>query len=326
MRQLVSNFSNQLREALSIGQSADLKPSNTKFNNVLITGIGGSGIGGTIISELIAQHVNIPIVVNKDYSIPNFVDENTLVITSSFSGNTEETLSAFELAQTKGAEIACISSGGKLLDVAKEKSFNYIQLPMGKSPRAMLSYSITQFFVLFEHYGLIDNYYVDDIQKTIALVDSEEENIIAEADTIATLIQDKMPIIYATQEYEGMAIRFRQQINENAKMLCWHQAIPEMNHNELVGWTEKNETLAVLFFRNDTDFGKNQKRIEISKTVIAKYTPHIKEVWSKGDSIIQRTLYFIHLCDWVSVLLSDKRSVDPIEVRVIDYLKSELAK
>lgn len=326
MRQLVSNFSNQLREALLIGQSADLKTRDTNFKNVLITGLGGSGIGGTIISELIAQRVAVPVVINKDYHIPNFVNEDTLVIASSFSGNTEETLSAFEIAKNKGAELACISSGGALLDIAEELSLNYIKLPKGKSPRAMLSYSVTQLFVLFHHYGLIDDSYIGEINKTIELIDQEEESIIAEADSITEMIHDKIPIIYATQGYEGMAIRFRQQINENAKMLCWHQIIPEMNHNELVGWTEKNETLAVLFFRNKSDFSKNQQRIEISKNVIGKYTPHMKEVWSKGDSAIQNTLYFIHLCDWVSVLLSDKRNVDPIEVRVIDYLKGELAK
>lgn len=326
MRQLVSNFSNQLREALSIGESAKLNSRSKNFKNVLITGLGGSGIGGTIISELIADRVAIPVLINKDYHIPNFVNEDTLVIASSFSGNTEETLNAFEIAKSKGAELACISSGGALLDIAKAQSLNYIQLPTGKSPRAMLSYSLTQLFVLFEHYGLIDNFYVEEINNTIQLIDREEESIVAEAEKITALIHDKIPIIYATQGFEGMAIRFRQQINENAKMLCWHHIIPEMNHNELVGWTEKNESLAVLFFRNESDFKKNQQRIEITKTVVSKYTPHIIEIWSKGNTAIQNTLYFIHLCDWVSVLLSDTRKVDPIEVRVIDYLKGELAK
>ena len=326
MRQLVSNFSNQLREALTIGESAELKSHSKNFKNVLITGLGGSGIGGTIISELITDRVAIPVLINKDYHIPNFVNEDTLVIASSFSGNTEETLNAFEIAKNKGAELSCISSGGALLDIAKEQSLNYIKLPKGKSPRAMLSYSLTQLFVLFEHYGLIDNFYIKEINDTIALIEREEENIIAEADKITEMIHDKIPIIYATQGFEGMAIRFRQQINENAKMLCWHHIIPEMNHNELVGWTEKNESLAVLFFRNESDFNKNQQRIEITKTVVSKYTPHSIDIWSKGNTAIQNTLYFIHLCDWVSVLLSDKRNVDPIEVRVIDYLKGELAK
>ena len=124
---------------------------------------------------------------------------------------------------------------------------------------------------------------------------------------------------------EAVAIRARQQINENAKMLCWHHAIPEMNHNELVGWRSKSDQLAVLIFRNSDDHPKNQRRIEISKTVIAKYTPHISEIYSKGNSLVERSMYFVHFGDWLSWYLSKLNGRDAIEIDVIDFLKSKLA-
>ena len=119
MKDLIAGFSNQLRHALEIGEAAELQKSHKNIQNVLITGLGGSGIGGTIVSELTAKECLVPITTNKGYDVPNFINENTLVICSSFSGNTEETLEAFEKAKAKNAEIACVSSGGKLLELAK---------------------------------------------------------------------------------------------------------------------------------------------------------------------------------------------------------------
>ena len=123
-----------------------------------------------------------------------------------------------------------------------------------------------------------------------------------------------------------MAIRFRQQINENSKALCWHHVIPEMNHNELLGWRTNVHDLAVLFFRNNLDLHKNQIRIEINKKVIAKYTNNITEIWSQGDSKIQNTLYHINIGDWISWYLSELNEVDAIEIEVINFLKEELSK
>ena len=121
-------------------------------------------------------------------------------------------------------------------------------------------------------------------------------------------------------------MRFRQQINENSKELCWHHVIPEMNHNELVGWRTKHENLAVVIFRNDDDFERSVTRIEINKKIISQYCSSIIEIHSKGNSKLERTLYNIHLGDWVSVFLAEKKNIDISEVKVIDFLKSELSK
>ena len=118
---------------------------------------------------------------------------------------------------------------------------------------------------------------------------------------------------------KGHDERFRQQLNENSKTLCWHHVIPEMNHNELLGWRTNTNDLAVVFLRNKLDFFRNQKRIEINKKVILKYTTNITEIWSKGDSIIENTLYHINLGDWTSWYLSELNNVDAIEIDVINF-------
>ena len=326
MKDLVSKFTSQLEEALNIGKEAKLTSCNKDIRNVVITGLGGSGIGGTIVSQLLANEIVIPVIINTDYHLPNFVNENTLVIASSFSGNTEETLSALSIAKEKGAEIACITSGGKMLEIAIENNYNHIILPTERSPRAMLSYSLTQQFFLFNHYKLIGSGFTQKIQSSIELLNLEIENIKTEAKNIANLILNKTAVIYSEANFEGVAIRLRQQLNENAKVLCWHHVLPEMNHNELVGWAGGNQEKAVIVFRNETDYSRTQTRMDIQKSVIGKYTSTYIECYSKGNSNIERALYFILLGDWVSVYLSELRNVDNIEVKVIDHLKSELAK
>ena len=143
---------------------------------------------------------------------------------------------------------------------------------------------------------------------------------------MAERLTGKIPIIYAVDTMEPVAVRLRQQINENAKMLCWHHVIPEMNHNELVGWTEKHQDKAVVYLRNKDDYKRNQIRMDINQKIISQYTDNTVEIYSKGNSFIEKALYLVHLGDWVSWYLSEMQGVDAIQIKVIDYLKAELAK
>ncbi len=325
MQTLVANFSKQLTEAIAIGSNAKLTASQNKISNVLICGLGGSGIGGSIVAELVAGNANVPINVTKGYFIPAYVNENTLVIISSYSGNTEETLNCMELAISKNAKIVGISSAGKVLETSKTKAFDCIVVPGGMPPRSCLGYSLTQLFFVLGFHKIISNNYKAELETAVKLIDTEESNIIAEAKNIAEKIKGKIPVIYATTYNEGIAIRFRQQLNENAKILCWHHIVPEMNHNELVGWTEKNDNLSVLFFLDKDEYSRNLARVDINKEVIKKHAANITEIYSKGNSIIERAIYFIHLGDWISVALGEMRGVDLMEVNVINHLKSKLS-
>ena len=125
---------------------------------------------------------------------------------------------------------------------------------------------------------------------------------------------------------EAVAVRWRQQINENAKMLCWHHVIPEMNHNELVGWRDQRPDVAVIWLRNRDDFNRTSVRTDINKDIVEHYTHTSIELWSKGKSLIEKAFYLVHLGDWTSVYLAELRNVDPVEIKVIEFLKGELAK
>lgn len=327
MDKLIAEFPDQISKAIEIGEASQINQYDKEIKNIVITGLGGSGIGGTIVKELIVNEVTIPIEINNKYTIPNYVNENTLVMASSYSGNTEETVEAINHAIEKKAKIVGITSGGKIAEICKSNDLDLILVPSGsRSPRACLGYSVIQQFYILYKLGIINKSFKEKFEKAKELIVGEEQNIKDAAKNIASKIYDKIPIIYASDTIEGVAVRLRQQINENAKMLCWHHVIPEMNHNELVGWRTKNEDFAVLIFRNKSDYERIQKRIEINKEVFAKYTPHIFELWSKGESEIEKVFYLINLGDWLSFYLSDLRKMDSIEVKVIDHLKSELAK
>ena len=326
MNDYIDDFSNHLREAIEIANNTSLTSCTKEIRNVLICGLGGSGIGGTIVSDIISPKVNIPIAATKDYSIPNFVNEHTLVIANSYSGNTEETLYALEKCQAKGAEIAVITSGGKLKSIAEENKYNKIIIPGNQPPRAMFGYAFTELFFILNHYGIIDDSFKSDFTKAIELLDTEKSDIQEQAMSLAKKMYKQTPVIYVANGFEGVAVRFRQQINENSKMLCWHHVVPEMNHNELLGWRTNVDDLAVVYFRNKSDYDRNQIRMNINKKVISEYTDNISEIWSKGDSLIENSLYHINLGDWVSWYLSEMNNVDAIEIDVIDFLKGELGK
>ena len=326
MNDYINDFSNHLREAIEIANNTTLSPYTKEIRNILICGLGGSGIGGTIVSDIISSKANIPIAATKDYSIPNFVNEHTLVIANSYSGNTEETLYALEKCQARGAEIAVITSGGKLKTIAEENKYNNIIIPGNQPPRAMFGYAFTELFFMLNHYGIIDDSFKSDFDKAITLIDTEKADIQKQAMNLAKKMYKQTPVIYVAKGFEGVAVRFRQQLNENSKMLGWHNVVPEMNHNELLGWRTNVDDLAVVYFRNKCDYDRNQIRMDINKKVISKFTSNITEIWSKGDSLIENSLYHISVGDWTSWYLSEMNNVDAIEIDVIDFLKGELAK
>jgi glucose/mannose-6-phosphate isomerase len=326
MLQFISKFTTQLQEAYEIGLSSDLKKSNKNIKNVIICGLGGSGIGGKIVSQIAEGHSTIPILTHNSYSLPNFVNENTLVIASSYSGNTEETVSALEEALKRGSEIACITSGGKVGEIASENNLNHIIVPGGNPPRAMLTFSLTQLLFVCNHYGLINNEFKNELQASIALLDSEIESIKTDARRITDVVKDTTILAYTDSSFEGVGTRFKQQLNENSKTLGFSNVIPEMNHNELLGWTGGNDSFSVIFLRNHSDNKRNQVRMDISKEVISGKTKTVVEAFSRGESLIEKTFYLILLTDWISLYLADEYGVDSIEIAVIDRLKNELSK
>jgi glucose/mannose-6-phosphate isomerase len=325
MKSHLEGFIKQLDEAFEIGKSANFKTSNKEITSVLICGIGGSGIGGIITSKSIADVCKVPVITCNDYHIPSFVNESTLIIASSYSGNTEETITAVKAAMVKGAQLCAVTSGGELKEICEKTGSNHIVIPGGNPPRTCLGYSLTEQIFALNKYGLIPNELIENLKSASQLLKSEEANILAEAKTVSEALVGKIPVIYSTDKFEPIAIRFRQQLNENSKMLAWNNKFPEMNHNEIVGWSKENKNLAVIIFRNEDDFYRTQARIDCTVGLIGKYASSVTQINSKGNSYLERALYFIYLTDWVSLYLADADNVDPIAIKAIDALKAHLA-
>lgn len=325
MKDLIFNFPQQLQEAVEIGNSAHLAAFPAEIKNILVCGMGGSGIGGKIVCQIISDELKIPMTTNSSYMLPAFVDANTLVIVSSYSGNTEETLTALQEAMHRKANIVCITTGGLVLELAKKHGIRHIIVPAGSPPRAALGYSLVQQLVVLSRLGFIQSK-TPDILQSAEKLGLNQEKLMQQAQDLAAGLQGKIPVIYCDGVWEGVAIRFRQQLNENSKILCWHNVFPELNHNEIVGWTLASKDIAVVLLRDEADYPRNVQRIEISKKLISAKAAIIVEVWAKGSSTIEKTLYLIHLLDWVSLFLCEKNGQDPMAIVAIDHLKDELAR
>lgn len=324
MEKLIAGFPADMKDSVARNRNISA-PGLKPFNKVLITGLGGSGIGGTMVAETLAGSAKRPIIVNKNYSIPSWVDAETLVVACSYSGNTEETLSATQQAVKQGAQIAVITSGGELLKMAQTGNWPIASLPQGYPPRAAFGHSSVALFALLDACG-VGNWRPDELLGAAQLLEIQQEAIRDLAKGLAEQVVDRVPVIYAAEGLAGVAVRWRQQINENAKMLCWHHILPEMNHNELVGWAGGDTRMAVLMLRSSDDHPRSALRMDLSRDLIRKQTDVVIEVNAVGQNKLERMYYLIAVGDWLSLYLSKKRGVDPVEVNVITHLKNELSR
>jgi glucose/mannose-6-phosphate isomerase len=190
----------------------------------------------------------------------------------------------------------------------------------------MFAYAFAYLLRYMEAYGFSNCSVIQELEASIKLLNSEEEEILKKAEVLANQIKNTIPQIIANNGSLAVAARFRQQLNENAKMLCWEAEVPEMNNNELVGWEGGDSRFSTVFIRNTTDNARNQKRMDIIKGIIGEKTEHVYEMWSQGDSAVQRALYLVHFGDWVSYYLSEINQVDIMDIKSIDLLKAELSK
>jgi glucose/mannose-6-phosphate isomerase len=335
MRGLLIRFPEQIEEAIAIGESSGISLDLSNVSSIVITGLGGSAIGGDLLRSYLADEVSIPIVVNRHYFLPEFVRKKSLVIVSSYSGNTEETLAAHRDALRRGAHVLCISSNGATERIARQRKNPLIKIPGGFPPRAALGYSFFPILVTLIRNGLLRGRR-RDLQETVVLLKKKAllyENLASasnDALSIAREFKGRLPVIYSTTEhFDSVNLRWRTQLAENAKVLAYGNVLPEMNHNELVGWKvlrKLMKEIAVVVLRDADEHPRVKVRLDLTRKIVAKYSSHIIEVKSEGDSLLARMFSLIYLGDWVSYYLAMLNGVDPTPVKVIDYLKSELAK
>ncbi len=337
MTALISNFPEQCREGVKLGEAFKVSAGLKNFmpSRVLFLGLGGSAITGDLIADLVREDAKFPILVNRDYTVPGFVDKKTLVFCISYSGNTEETINSYRQSIKKGARIIVISSGGELTKLAQRDRVSNISLPQGFPPRTALGFLFFSTLTIFQRLGLIASKR-EEIKESLSLLAKLKKELSPDislkgnqAKKIARELKGKMPIVYASNRLAAVALRFQTQLAENSKQFSARKLFPEMNHNEIMAWNNPGEILKkffVIFLKDKGDHPRVRARMKITKELISPYPDGILEINTRGKSILTRNLSLLYLGDWVSFYLSILNKVDPTPVERITLLKKKLSK
>jgi glucose/mannose-6-phosphate isomerase len=300
------------------------------INKVIISGLGGSAISGDLLKNFLKDELNLPVHINRNYFLPSFADEKTLLIASSYSGNTEETLSAFNDALKRKCKIISLSTGGKLETLSTSNSVPFIRLQKGFQPRYALGLSFFSLLKVFEKLNLIQSQQ-SIISRTISLW-KEKANEYSNENNIALSIAQQLigfvPVIYSASDYtNAVGYRFKSQINENSKLHAFHHEFPEMNHNEIIGWEshqQKQFHTKVIYLLDETYHPQIKKRFQIVSEFIRKSDVEIITIESKENDFKVRIMDLIFLVDWISFYLGVIRRFDPSEIDYINLLKERL--
>jgi len=334
MHQSIYEFSDHLMQAVEIGKSIALKNQYSDIHNVVVAGMGGSAIGGDVARLLCKNELKVPMVVSRNYTLPGWVNKNTLVICSSYSGNTEETLAAFEHARDKGAQIVGISTGGILSEKMAEFELDLVTIPGGLQPRAALGFSLVPMLFLMKQTGLIGPETMDQLPDAASFIASIRDQYGKQSDdnptySLAQRIYKTIPVIYGETDATGtLAVRFKGQLSENAKMLAYCNELPEMNHNEIVGFKNNQDILnhiSIIWLKDEKDHPRIAVRQDSTREIIGDLCANHEVISAQGDSAAIRYLQLIHYGDWVSYWCAILHQTNPTPVKKIDRLKAILS-
>ncbi|MBU4311664.1 MAG: bifunctional phosphoglucose/phosphomannose isomerase [Candidatus Omnitrophica bacterium] len=337
MLKLIEGLPEQCKEAHAIGKAAGISKIEGKISNIVFAGLGGSAIGADIVRVYLQNELALPVVVSRNYTLPDFAGGETLLFCASYSGNTEETLSSFEDGLKRGARIITMGSGGRLKELSGKNGFKHIVIPKGFPPRTAVGYMSIAVLAILAKLGLIKDKEAEVNAVSRALVELRDREIGIDvaldkniSKQLASKLVGKHCVIYGTSDTtEAVSVRWRGQIAENSKALSSSHVLPEMNHNEIVGWEFPKELLKnsnVIILRDRSDHARTKKRVEISKDIIKKSGAEIFEFERKDPSLLARLFSLIYIGDFTSFYLAILNGIDPTPVKNVDYLKSELTK
>jgi glucose/mannose-6-phosphate isomerase len=333
MYDILTEFYHQIETGLNAGQAIDKK--QYVYDNIVFCGIGGSAISGDILSSYLDSiGFDKQVYVNREYTLPNWVNENTLVLVSSYSGNTEETLSAYEEATKVTNNIICYTTGGKLGELAESRQHQVINLRKGMMPRCGLAMSFIAVLSSLVHLDIIPSNLDESIEQAIkdtyANLKSNSKTLSNinsnNAITLAKKLHKKKTVIYAGKLMFPVAKRWAGQIQENAKSHAYFNQIPEMNHNEINSWDYEanNKDLCIVLLKDKAEHPRVQKRIRIFTELVNQRATTFG-FSSDGRYVLTRMFELIYFGDWVSYYLSIIRGVDPTPIPTITILKEKMA-
>lgn len=304
---------------------------------LVVENIVYAGMGGSALAALISKNwpgYSIPFEIVRNYSVPAYVSDKTFFIASSYSGNTEETISALAEAEQKGAHIAVISSGGKLEEIASEKGYPFTKLPGGLQPRHAVLYNLKALVTLLEKAGLLASESAEaELHRTSEYLKNKIQNWLPTVPTaqnvakqIALECMGKSVVVYGGPKMSPVAYKWKISFNENAKHIAWWDEFSEFNHNEFLGWSEQPEQkpYTVIDLRSKLEHPQIQKRFEISARLLSGKRPEPIVVQAEGDTLLEQMLSTIALGDFVTLYTAILSNVNPTPVDLIEKLKKEL--
>jgi glucose/mannose-6-phosphate isomerase len=352
MIELLEEFPQKMRDALRLGEEFSIPtnfllahtlnsvstPDSTtqSFKNIVVLGMGGSAIGGDLLSDYLADELSIPIVVIRNYDIPKFIDENSLVFAVSYSGNTEETISALKRCLEAKARVIALTSGGKLAVLARENNFPVIKVPAGIQPRAAISYLFFPVLKALERLGLIKERN-NETEETLNILQGLSKEYGAKspiknnfAKKIALSLYHHLPLVCGSEGLlKAVAMRWKTQINENSKWPCFWNIFPELDHNEIVGYeieNNLNRQIKIIYLQDKEGLLRVEQRRKITRKIIEDKVAEFIVCPTKGKGKMARMFSLIFLGDLASYYLAILNQVDPSPVACIENLKKELAR
>lgn len=307
---------------------------NRAIKSVVVAGMGGSALAALVVKVLLNQELSLPFEIVRTYDLPNYVDKNTLVIASSYSGNTEETIEALSQAQAKGAQIGILASGGKLIEAAQEKQIAHVILPGGIQPRMAVIYNLKGLFGLLKNFGVTDGRWLAELESMSEWLKNESLNWAPGVPTehnfakqLALKAVGKTPVFYGSPLTAPLAYKWKISWNENAKNTAFWNEYPEFNHNEFLGWTSHpvEKPFAIFDLVSSFDRLRVLQRFELSDRLLSGMRPHSVSIDMKGDTLMAQLMWGAILADFSSTYVAILNQVDPAPVVLIEKLKQELA-
>jgi len=333
MLELCEKTPNFCRDAIKRAEKVRMPYKSPR--NVIVVGMGGSAIGGELLKNWLSDRASISIEVCRDYVLPAHVDENSFVVAVSYSGETEETLSAFLEAVKRGCMVVAVSSGGHLQTFSRKLNIPHILIPTGLPPRAAIAYTFFPLVILMEKLHVSEEVN-EEIEEAIRVLQklSEENRLDVpleknEAKTLAVEIKGTVPIIYGFRQYNSVARRLKCQFNENSKVPSKFDAFSELNHNEVVGWEAPEnltKTFSIILIRDSEEPPEFKNRIEITKQIASSKVSKILEIKAIGKHKLTKMLSAMYIGDFASIYLALLRGVDPTPTKTIVHLKQEMKK
>lgn len=300
---------------------------NTKFDNIIINGMGGSALPAELLSETFNEYTedrsSYPVYINRDYDRSKYITDTSLILAISYSGNTEETLSAYENAINDGRVVIAMAAGGSLIDRARELNQPYVVIPNPSpdfQPRYATLYILKAIIEVLIQFGILSNV---AREKVVSLVSSvKPQDFESQGQALASLIKGKTPVIYATCEYKLVAHLWKIKINENAKTPCFWNYVPELNHNEMVGFTNPQAEFQFIFLQNEVETSRNIKRFEkltqlFESRCLAVSNIVVPDFGNKLANLVAMTL----IGDWTAYYLALAYGIDPTPVDMVEEFK-----